>query len=212
MDSKDMNGMEMAGKGGIMDKTEMTKMNIVMKDCIKRTMKIIPLLLLALVSTLMTAHGSENVLTTIYQPLDPLVDGSVVVREVPFVTGGTFPEIFFTAITQPHIPQQQTPSAEGDINVASRAGVSLQGESASAGQKKLYITWDFTKADRKLVNKDLINALLVCLERTAGKSTILYSKFVGADDLADFRKIIEAKFPPQTAQQLEEDSHAPSNK
>ena len=175
-------------------------------------MKIIPLLLSALVSVLTNAHGSENVLTTIYQPLDPMVDGSVVVREVPFVTGGAFPEVFFSAITQSHIPQQQTPSPEGDINVASRAGVSLRCESAAAGQKKLYITWDFTKADRQLVTEDLINALLKCLDRTAGGSIILYSKFVEADKYPDFRKIIEAKYPPQTAQQVKEDSHAPSKK
>ena len=35
MDSKEMNGMEMAGKDGVMDKTEMTKMNGMMKDCMK---------------------------------------------------------------------------------------------------------------------------------------------------------------------------------
>ena len=109
-------------------------------------------------------------------------------------------------------PQQQTPSPEGDINVASRAGVSLRCESAAAGQKKLYITWDFTKADRQLVTEDLINALLKCLDRTAGGSIILYSKFVEADKYPDFRKIIEAKYPPQTAQQVKEDSHAPSKK
>lgn len=175
-------------------------------------MKIIPLLLSALVSTLLNAHGSENVLTTIYQPLDPMVDGSVIVREVPFVTGGAFPEVFFNAITQSHIPQQRTPSQVGDINVASRAGVSLHCESAAAGQKKLYITWDFTKADQKLVDEDLINALLECLERTSGKSIILYSKFVDADKFPHFRKMIEAKFPPQTAQQLKEDSRDPSKK
>ncbi len=163
-------------------------------------MKIIPLLLSALVSTLPIAHGSENVLTTIYQPLDPMVDGSVVVREVPFVTSGAFPEVFFSAITRPHLPQQQTPSPVGDINVASRAGVSLDCRSAAAGQVKLYIIWDFTKADRKLVNKELIEALLECLERTAGKSITLYPKFIGADDYSDFRKIIEAKFPPQTVE------------
>jgi hypothetical protein len=169
-------------------------------------MKFIPLILSALLSTLITTHGSENSLGTIYQPLDPMVDGTVEVREVPFVTGGPYPEVFFSAIPQPHIPQQQTPSPAGDINVASRAGISFSCDSATADQQKLYITWNFTKADRKLVDKDLINALLVCLERTAGKSTILYSKFVGADDLADFRKIIEAKFPPQSPEQLEEDS------
>ena len=169
-------------------------------------MKIIPLLFFALVATLINAYGSEIDLTTIYQPLAPMVDGSVVVREVPFVTGGAFPEVFFTAITQPHIPQQHTPSPEGDINVASRAGVSLHCETAASGQKKLYITWDFTKADQKLVNEDVIKALLVCLERTAGKSTVLYSKFVAADEYSDFRRIIEAKFPSQTSKQLKEDS------
>ena len=169
-------------------------------------MKIVPPLLASLVAMLLNAYGSENVLTTIYQPLDPMVDGSVVVREIPFVTGGAFPEVFIIAITQPHIPQQHTPSPEGDINVASRAGVSLRCESAAAGQKKLYITWDFAKADRKLVNKDLISAMLVCLERTAGNSIVLYSKFVGADEYSHFRKTIEAKFPSQTSKQLKEDS------
>ena len=176
------------------------------------SMKIISILLSALVSAFLNAHGSENVLTTIYQPLDPMVDGSVVVREVPFVTGGAFPEVFFNAITRPHIPQQQAPSPVGDVNVASRAGVSLHCESAAAGQKKLYITWDFTKADRELVDEGLVSALLECLERTAGDSIVLYSKFVGSDKFSHFREKIEARFPQQTARQLEEDRFDPSMK
>lgn len=35
MNSKEMNGMYMAGKNGVMDKTEMTKMNKMMKDCMQ---------------------------------------------------------------------------------------------------------------------------------------------------------------------------------
>lgn len=168
-------------------------------------MKIRPLLFSILVAMVLRTHGSENSLATIYQPLDPMVDGTVVVREVPFVTGRAYPEVFFDSITRPHIPQQSTGTPVGDINVASRAGISISCESAAAGQKKLYITWDFSKADPKLVNEDLIKALLKCLEKTSGKSIGLYSKFIEADKFPEFRKLIEKRFPPQTEQQLKED-------
>ncbi|MBK1884748.1 hypothetical protein JIN85_20215 [Luteolibacter pohnpeiensis] len=175
-------------------------------------MKNISLVLLALGTLLITAQGNENVLTTVYQPLDPMVGGSVVVREVPFVTGGAFPEVLFTAITYPHIPQQLSSRQEGDINVASRAGVFLRCESAAAGQKKLYIIWDFSQADEQLVTKDLIHAMLICLERTSGGSITLYSKFIAGDKFPNFRKMIEAKFPPQTDEQFEAGSHGQSKK
>ncbi|MBC7427587.1 MAG: hypothetical protein H7336_03180 [Bacteriovorax sp.] len=35
MDNKEMNGMEMAGKDGMMSKEDMNKMNLMMKDCMK---------------------------------------------------------------------------------------------------------------------------------------------------------------------------------
>lgn len=113
-------------------------------------MKFIALFFSIMVAAFLNAHGSENMLTTIHQPLDPMADGSVVVREGPFVTGGAFPEVFFNAITQPHIPQQHTPSPVGDINVASSAGVPLSCESAASGQKKLHITWDSPRRIRSL--------------------------------------------------------------
>lgn len=169
-------------------------------------MKTLPLLFTILAATVLGAYGSQNSLTTIYQPLDPMADGTVVVREVPFVTGGAYPEVFFTAITRPHIPQQFTQAPVGDINVASRAGLSLSCESAATSQKKLYITWDFSKADPKALNEDLIKALIECLEKTSGKSIVLYSKFIAADKYPQFRKLIEARFPPQTEQQRKEDS------
>ena len=162
--------------------------------------------LLLLLAAIQSVSGSENVLTTIYQPLDPMVDGSVVVREVPFVTSGAFPEVFFYAITRPHIPQQVTQAKEGDINVASRAGVSISCKSAAAGQKKLYIVWDFSKADPKLTNKELIEALLVCLEKTAGKRIGLYSQFVGAERYPAIMAQILARIPEQTAQQFRADN------
>jgi len=158
------------------------------------------------------AQGSENMLTTIYQPLDPMVDGSVVVREVPFVTAGSFPEVFFVAITRPHIPQQSTSNPASDINVASRAGISFQCESAAAGQMKLYLTWDLSKASPEAVNEGLIKALFECLEKTSGKSIVLYSKFVGAEKFPEFQKLIEARFPAQTEKQRMEDSNAPHSK
>ncbi|MEA9358484.1 hypothetical protein SHI21_19765 [Bacteriovorax sp. PP10] len=35
MNSKEMNGMKFEGKDGVMNKEEMTKMNLMMKDCMK---------------------------------------------------------------------------------------------------------------------------------------------------------------------------------
>jgi DNA integrity scanning protein DisA with diadenylate cyclase activity len=169
-------------------------------------MKALPLLVAILAAMILRAHASEASLSTIYQPLDPMVDGAVVVREVPFVTGGAYPEVFFNSITRPHIPQQSLGTPVGDINVASRAGISITCESAAAGQKKLYVTWDFSKANPELVNEDLIKALLKCLEKTAGKSIGLYSKFIAAEKFPEFRKLIEKRFPPQTEGQLKEHS------
>ncbi len=169
----------------------------------KRLLLLYPLVF-AMCATCLRA--SENSLGTVYQPLDPMVDRSVEVREVPFVTGGAFPEVWFNSITKPHIPQQSTPSAVGDINVASRAKVKLSCESAAAGQTKLYIIWDFSKADPKQVNEDLVKALIECLEKTAGQSIVLYSKFVGFEKYPQFQKLVEARFPQQTPEQLKEDS------
>jgi hypothetical protein len=169
-------------------------------------MKRIRLLLTVYLAAMQLVQGGENSLGTVYQPLDPMVDGSVVVREVPFVTSGPYPEVFFSAITLPHVPQQGTQQKTGDINVASRAGLSLRCESASAGQKKLYIIWDFSKADPKLVNDELIDALLLCLEKTAGKVNVLYSKFVGEDRFPRLKNRILAQIPEQTEPQRKADS------
>ena len=143
------------------------------------------------------ATGSENVLVTVFQPLSTMSDGPVVAREVPFVTGGAFPEIFFEAITKPHIPQQSTPSKAGDINLASLAGISLACDSLGPGQKKLLLTFDFTKANAELIDADLIKALLQCIEKTANKTIVLRSKFLGAEKYPSFKKMIEAQIPPQ---------------
>ena len=153
----------------------------------------------------MKCHSSENSLGTIYQPLDPMVDGTVEVREVPFVTGGAYPEVFFNAITRPHIPQQSTPSPQGDINVASRAGISISCECATSGQKKLYIKWNFSKADPRQVNEALIDALIQCLKRTAGDSIGLYSKFTGIEKFPKFEARILAGIPEQTEEQKKAD-------
>ena len=66
-------------------------------------------------------------------------------------------------------------------------------------------TSDFSKADPKLITKELIEGLLECLKRTAGKSTTLYSSFVGAEPYSIFKKMIEEKYPPQTDQQKKQD-------
>lgn len=167
------------------------------------------LLLLCPLLVAMSATGlraSEASLGTVYQPLDPMVDRSVEVREVPFVTGGAYPEVWFDSITRPHIPQQNLSHPVGDINVASRAKVKLSCESAAAGQKKLYITWDFSKADPKQLDEDLVKALIECLEKTAGNHIGLYSKFVGFEKYPQYQKLVEKRFPQQTPEQLKEDS------
>jgi hypothetical protein len=137
-----------------------------------------------------------------------MVDGVVRVCSVPFVTSGAYPEVFYDVITRPHIPQQWNNGSNeiGDINVASRAGVSLRCESAAAGQKKLYIIWDFSKADPKQVTNELIDALIECLQKTSGKHTGLYSKFEGEKNFAAFKERVLAKIPAQTKEQLKKDS------
>jgi len=82
--------------------------------------------------------------------------------------------------------------------LASRAGIKIHCESHEGLGSKLIITWDFSKADSKLVTKELIEGLLECLKRTAGKSTILYSSFVGAEQYPIFKKMIEEKYLPKT--------------
>lgn len=170
----------------------------------KKSLLLCPILVLMSVAGL---GASEVSLGTVYQPLDPMVDRSVEVREVPFVTSGAFPEVWFDSITRPHIPQQSSSHPPvGDINVASRAKVKLSCESAAAGQKKLYITWDFSKADPKQLDEDLVKALIECLEKTAGKHIGLYSKFVGFEKYPEYQRLVEKRFPPQTPEQLKEDS------
>jgi len=153
-------------------------------------------------------QGSENIVLTVYQPLTGLGEGGIKVSEVPFVSAGAFPEVFFDAITQSHIPQQSNTGTTpvGDINAASLAGISIRCESAADGQKKLYIIWDFSKSEPKKVNDKLIDALLLCLEKSAGKSIGLYSKFVGEKDFAGFKARILARIPEQTKEQLKTDS------
>ena len=52
----------------------------------------------------------------------------------------------------------------------------------------------------------LIEGLLECLEKTAGESINLYSKFVGGEAYPKFVKQIVAKIPEQTAEQLKDDA------
>ena len=154
--------------------------------------------LLLTTALILNAVGSENALVTIYQPLESWSDEKgVVVRAVPFVTGGPFPEVSFQAITQEHIPQQSTPSKQGDINAASRAGISLSCDSLAAAQKKLLLVFDFTKAKPELLNEELIKALLQCIEKTAGKTIELRSKILGGENYPSFKKMIEVRIPPQ---------------
>ncbi len=153
-------------------------------------------------------HATTASLETIYQPLHPMKDGIVaVVREVPYVTSGAIPEVWFDNITRPHIPQQDRSLPTGDINVASLAGLRLSADPVVAGDKsKLYLTWDFSHADPKQLSEDLVKVLIQCVEKTAGKSIVLYSKFVGFEKYPEYQKLVEARFPQQTPEQLKEDS------
>ncbi|MEI6099735.1 MAG: hypothetical protein WCS20_15870, partial [Alphaproteobacteria bacterium] len=123
----------------------------------------------------------------------------------PFYYGGGTPESFYIAITQPYVLKQGSESEAGDINLASLAGIKIQCECYEGLGTKLLITWDFSKADPKLITKELIEGLLECLKRTAGKSATLYSSFVGAEPYPIFKKMIEEKYPPQTDQQKKQD-------
>ena len=166
-----------------------------------------PYLLLLAQLLILNGRGGEPSLGTVYQPLDPMVDGSVVVREVPFVTSGAYPEVFFDSITAPHIPQQSSMANHvGDINVASRARLLVSCESATAGQTKLHIIFDFSKADPQLIDEALVKAVLECAKRTAGKSIGLYSRVVGAEKYPELKKLIEKTIPPQTETQRKADS------
>ena len=129
------------------------------------------------------------------------------VVEAPFYFWGGTPESFYNAITEPYVLKQGSAlEGEGaDINLASRAGVKIHCECYEGLGTKLIITWDFSHADSKLVTKELIEGLLECLKRTAGKSTTLYSSFVGAERYPIFKKMIEEKYPPETDKQKKHD-------
>ena len=151
--------------------------------------------------------ASETTLVSVYQPLILANEEMPTVCRVPYATGGAFPEVFFNAITQPHPPLSNLPESVriGDVNAASIAGVKISCVSATNGQTKLFIIWDFSKANEELVDESLINRLLDCLEKTADKKIILYSKFVAAERFSKYQKIISKRFPPQTKQQAIED-------
>ena len=115
-------------------------------------------------------QASENMLVTIYQPLFLNDHDPPVACAVPFVTGGPYPEVFVEAITQPHHPQGNSPRMDGeaDVNAASVAGISLKCE--IGGEVRILI-FDFKNADPKLVDKDLIKALLDCLDKSKKKNS-----------------------------------------
>lgn len=154
-------------------------------------------------------EASESSVARVYIPLDPGVDRPVEVMGVPFYTSGPYPEILFSAITESYVLKHGKQVKGYDINLASLAGISLRCESAASGQKKLHITWDLSQADPKLVTKELIDGLLLCLEKTAGNKTVLYSKFIGFDAYEAYKKRVEAKFPQQTKAQKREDDARP---
>lgn len=153
-----------------------------------------------------TSIASEVIVGSVYLPVDPGVDAPVVVREVPYATSGAFPEVWFDAITQPYIVQQGRKAKGFDINLASRAGVKITCESAAAGQTKLYITWDFTKAHPKRVNEALIEGLLDCLEKSSGGSIGLYTKVVGGEKFPKAVAQVLNRIPAQAEAQLKVDS------
>lgn len=160
----------------------------------------------ALFSSCFFAMGSEVIVGSVYLPINPGVDSPVAVREVPYATSGAFPEVWFDAITQPYIVQQGAKAKGFDMNLASLAGVKISCESAAAGQTKLYITWDFTKAHPKLVNEALVNGLLKCLEKTAGGSIGLYTKVVGGEKFPEAVEQVLKRIPAQTEEQRKVDS------
>lgn len=158
-----------------------------------------------LATTILNAVGGQTNLGRVFLPVDPLVDAPVTVVEAPFYYGGGTPESPYDAITEPYVLKQGTAAEGGDINLASRAGIKIDCECYEGLGTKLIITWDFSQADSKLITKELIEGLLECLKRTAGKSTTLYSSFVGAEPYPIFKKMIEAKYTPQTDKQKKQD-------
>jgi len=154
-------------------------------------------------------EASESSVARVYIPLDPGVDRPVEVVSAPFYTSGPYPEILFSAITEPYVLKHGKHVKGYDINLASLAGISLRCESAASGQKKLHITWDLSQADPKLVNRELIDGLLLCLKKTAGNKTVLYSRFIGFKNYEAYKQRIESEFPQQTKGQKRKDDARP---
>jgi hypothetical protein len=172
--------------------------------------KIISTILLSLVSVV---NASEPFLTTVYQPLGTMQGGPPEVHAVPYIiASGAMPEIIFSGVTAAHIPQQSSPGLFGDINLASLAGILVHAESAASGQRKVHVVFDFSKAKPELVTKELIVAVIECIEKTASSIKLddkpigLYSKFIGAKGFPTMTKLIEARMPMQTKEQSIEDA------
>jgi hypothetical protein len=105
-------------------------------------------LIIALLTSVGTAHATVLVLTTAWQPL--YLHGSdmsvqIQITQVPIVTGSASPEAEFAAISHPFIPPADGSwKRQHDVNLASRYGIAVSVEVVSA--YKWLITVDASHA------------------------------------------------------------------
>lgn len=167
-------------------------------------MNIVRTLLVAVTLLQLNLTASEIALASAQIPVDSPVDAPVQVVTVPFYTSGPYPEALISAITQPYFIKQGDDKKSYDINLASVSKLSIFGtylpdkyvNEALPGQATaLYIEWDFSKADPKLINKNLIQGVIDCIRKTVGESRRVYSKFVGIEKFPEYQKQITAVFP-----------------
>lgn len=146
----------------------------------------------------LAVHAGEIALATTNIPVYSPVDSPVQVVSVPFYTGGAYPEALIGAITEPYFVKQGKDKKSCDMNLASVAKLSIFGtylyQDGSTSPTGYYIEWDFSKADPKRINKDLIAGVIGCIQKTLGGKKTIYSKFIGIDKYPDIKKQIVAVF------------------
>jgi len=147
----------------------------------------------------LTTQASQTSLATAIIPVESPSDSPVRVTSVPFYTSGPYPEALISAITEPYFIKQGEDETSYDINLASVAKLLIHGtylHKNNADKSEVhYLVWDFSKADPKLINKDLIDGVIKCIKKTLGKKNAIHSKFVGFDKFLESKNQITKSFP-----------------
>ncbi|MCH7227902.1 hypothetical protein [Haloferula sp. A504] len=120
--------------------------------------------LLAAVALAVTAHATEDGLTLVPQPLDTL-QGEIAVVEVPFIIGKALPDTAFHAIGLPYVPPSVSFNEQGNINLASVAGIKVNPFFDSG--RKYRIELDYGEVEQEHQTEELLEAVLECVYKVA---------------------------------------------